>query len=194
MAGILSVRVTTYKLRNLQDNLRYGPYRAQDDPNLLTPIIRSFGQDTRDNFKYESWPGGLADWARLSEMTKDKREERGYDRDGPILHQSGQLRKLSSEPFMRWRRGQKSTGPTTATAPYENSGSLTVQGHIYNGEFVAEISGSRVANQTAKRYSGRGANRRGVPPRPFWSARQEIIDRAMPQTIDEFWRAFWKRS
>lgn len=174
--GAFTWTANTGELTRLQKWFTVGFNRASRETDILIPLIRRFGSHTNRNFRNEMWPGAHRDWAPLTEYTQSEREERGYDPDHPILVQSGQLKRLASQPFMNWRNGQRSIRPRTETTPYGENSPLSVNATLSPGRFTATISGDRVKHQTAYSISRRDGSRTGVPPRPFWGLTKEMLD------------------
>jgi hypothetical protein len=209
--GGFTFRTNTAPLTSLLRWVKYESVNTQNDPDVLIPFVRAFGQDTWKRFSnhandnssqfksssqaiQQTWPGGLQDWAPLKPYTQDKREERGYNPDSPILVQSGQLKNLASNPFRDWRWGQRSIRGKSVNTPYGDHTSLSIAASINNGNFHASISGERVKNQTAYYNSRRkGGDRVGVPPRPFWGLEQSTLDRAIPSAMNRFMLSWGKR-
>lgn len=174
--GSFTMTTKTKPLTDLQAWFNSGFRRAANDPAIIVPIIRRFGYHTKRNFVQEMWPGGGQDWARLTPYTQDEREERGYDPEHPILVQSGQLKRLATEPFQNWRSTQRSIRPRTEIAPYGDETPLSLTASLRPGRFETTMSGERVKHQTAYQVSRRDGSRVGVPPRPFWGITREMID------------------
>jgi phage gpG-like protein len=191
--GGFTLRTDTATLTHLMRWMKYESVYTQRDPNIVIPFVRKFGAATWQLFRREVWPGGRQDWARLAPYTMDKREERGYGAEGPVLRQSGQLADMASTPFRNWSWGQKSIRGKQATAPYGDKTSLTATASINNGVFDASISGERVKNQQAYYISRRDGSKVGVPPRPFWGLTPEILDDAMPSAMEQFAQSWAKR-
>jgi len=159
-----------------------------EEPSVWKPVIRAVGRQIEWNFDSEGDALGHT-WQRLSAVTRDLRQSRGYPPSHPILEQSGQLRYAASSPFLKWqvhqRRSVRSLGAPyhrTGRGQLGQSGPLQMNAAISGKEFHAQISGTRVENQYGKALSGtrvgtRGRNRKRIlPARPFWILTQESVD------------------
>lgn len=133
--------------------------------------------------------GAAPRWPSLAGVTIQKRIERGYPA-GPILTESGGLKRLAATTFASWRnlqRGALSYDP----APYPESGPLHLQASSLstsNGSVMrATIIGSRVENQ----YGGSSEGRR-LPARPFWFFPEMTVramaDKAATQLLTDWSR------
>jgi hypothetical protein len=154
-------------------------------PKVMVPLVHSFGRFTFAHFEMEVTPLGRR-WQGLSEMTNEKREERGYPTVRPILEQSGQLKDAAATAFRNWPDNGKNV-KRSYVSPYGNFEALSMNASISDGRFSAKISGSRVEHQYGKKMSygkeskhGKQTRKSVLPSRPFWGITQEMISQGLP--------------
>jgi hypothetical protein len=146
------------------------------DPAVMGNAGYVLGVDYTNNFNTEgAWSGHP--WQHLTEYTKRKRKERNFA-EGPIMHQSGQLKELAAGALMNIH-GRGSFSKTDR--PYTNYPSdsrTTITVTLLPGQLNAKISGAKVQNQYGGidsmagyfgDFSGTGRFGAGyLPQRTFW--------------------------
>jgi len=140
----------------------------------LVKVINLLGKNLDANFASEGGAKGKS-WQRLSGMTQDLREQRGFEREHPIMQQTGGLRSVSTAPLI----GARSGGSHSYTK--STTGAALVASYDYRS-FRAQITGDKVANNRGGYIPFTSTQRRGkktrmyLPPRPFFFIPAAIND------------------
>jgi hypothetical protein len=180
--------------------LTVGLQEAVNHPATMQPMVHAFadsisagfgGGVRRSEVEWGNANASGAEWQPLSRVTRVARKRRGYPADGPILQQSGQLKKAGLDPFVAWGKNWKRSS-RSYTAPYNRfTGPVTMRATNFNGVFHAQISGKRVQNQyggkiprAQYRWGTRDRFRKSaLPKREFWFLKQRSFDERAPDML-----------
>jgi hypothetical protein len=171
-----------------------------DRPHWAVGAIHIAGGSMMANFASEGSTFGRK-WQNLSAFTQQKRVERGFAPDHPILVQTGELRRITAQTLLDWRAG--ATGYHKKDRDGRNSTESGWNGDTFHmtlggpkaqnnyGGFAggfAGIGGVGPAGSDASRY-GAGA----IPPRPFLHLRPSDIPLMTERVLGAF-MGYWQRS
>ncbi len=152
-----------------------------NDPKIMSYGVKPIGQEMDKVFNTEGSWGGRR-WQNLTEMTQNTREQRGYQRDHPILQQSGILRAVTAGSLRRYTGGNISMAARgLGVSLVATSGPRT---------FTAIVRGAKVQNNNG------GAMPGGMylPQRRFFGITESALDKSTKEILNRLMREWSKKS
>jgi len=121
-----------------------------NDPTQMLYVVRSIGGQIFADFISEGRESG-SKWQALSQTTRQVREERGYNPDGPILQQSGALLKMVQRTMANFPRGRLFMPVNDSNLPYENDGKTWMYTQLTPRQSLTKIQGPKAGHLTGGR-------------------------------------------
>lgn len=152
-----------------------------NDPKIMSYGVKPIGQEMDKVFNTEGQWGGRR-WQNLTQMTQDLREQRGYNREHPILQQSGVLRATTAGSLRRFTGGNISMAARGL--------GVTLTASSQPRQFTAKITGTKVQNNNG------GAMGAGMflPQRRFFGITSTAADKATAEILNRVMREWSKKS
>jgi hypothetical protein len=169
-------------------------------PKWAVGAIHIAGASILANFGNEGAAFGRK-WQNLTAFTQQKRAERGFPPEHPILVQTGELRRITGLTLVEWREGatgyhkmDKDGRNSTDSGWNGSEWHMTLGGPKAQNNYggfaggFAGIGGVGPADASGSRY-GAGA----IPPRPFLYLRPDDIPLMTERVLGSF-MGYWQRS